>query len=188
MNLTNIFADKLYNKATHHLDLSFNDPWQGQRNIESFGHDIEASWLIDEAVSMIGRHDFKRVWKPYIKALANAVDEGLQSDGSMIYERWTDNGHTDTQQQWRVECEFVVGHINLYRHFHDSDALEKARRCWQNIKDHLLANNGEWYCSVDEEGRPKLIDDRAGFCKCPYHNTRMCLETIAMLSPYKIIK
>lgn len=48
------FTDKLLNKETHHLDLFFDDAWQGKRNIESYGHDIEASWLLHETALVLG--------------------------------------------------------------------------------------------------------------------------------------
>jgi mannobiose 2-epimerase len=56
--------------------------------------------------------------------------------------------------------------------------LERAIRCWEYIKSHLIAPDGEWYWSIDAEGRPNTRDDRAGFWKCPYHNGRMCMEII----------
>lgn len=181
VNLLHIFTNRFLNPQTHHLDLFFDDEWHGRRNIQSFGHDIETSWLMDEAVDVLGDQHLRSQMEPYVKAIAQAADEGLQPDGSMIYERHTDSGATDTQRQWWVECETVVGHVNLYRHFHDREALNVAIRCWDYIRSHLLAPDGEWYWSVDEAGRPNLTGDRAGFWKCPYHNTRMCLETMEML-------
>lgn len=181
VNLLRIFTLKFFNPVTHHLDLFFNDEWQGKRNVQSFGHDIEASWLMDEAVSVLADEELEQEMNPYIQAIAHAADEGLMPDGSMIYERWTDTGKTDTQRQWWVECECVIGHINLYQHFANKDALNAAEHCWQYIKDHLIAPDGEWYWSADAEGRPNLDDDRAGFWKCPYHNSRMVLETLERL-------
>lgn len=181
VNLLHIFITRFLNTRTHHLDLFFNDEWQGRRNIQSFGHDIEASWLMDEAVSVIADKELESEMEPYIKAIALAADEGLMPDGSMVYERWTDTNKTDTQRQWWVECECIVGHINLYQHFGDTEALSIADRCWQYVKKHLIADDGEWYWSVDDGGTPDLDDDRAGFWKCPYHNSRMCLEAIERL-------
>ena len=181
INLLHIFTEKFYNTKTHHLDLFFNDEWQGKRNVQSFGHDIEASWLMDEAVSVLADSDLEREMNPYVKSIAVAADEGLMSDGSMIYERWTDTGKTDTQRQWWVECECVIAHLNLYQHFANKDAFNAAEHCWQYIKDHLIAPDGEWYWSADASGQPNLADDRAGFWKCPYHNTRMVLETLERL-------
>ena len=54
-NLIDIFLTHLLNSETNHLDLFFNDKWQGRRNIQSFGHDIEAVWLLHEAALELGK-------------------------------------------------------------------------------------------------------------------------------------
>lgn len=177
VNLLHIFTDKLLNKQTHHLDLFFNDEWQGKRNIQSFGHDIEASWLLHETALVLGDKDILEWIEPVVKDIAVAADEGLLPDGSMIYERWTDSGNTDRSLQWWVQCENVIGHVNLWQYFGINDDLAIAERCWDYIKTHLVDHkNGEWYWSINEDGSVNHNDDKAGFWKCPYHNTRMCLE------------
>jgi mannobiose 2-epimerase len=40
---------------------------------------------------------------------------------------------------------------------------------------------GEWFFRVNKEGIPYTEEDKAGFWKCPYHNTRACLEVIKRL-------
>lgn len=178
-NLLDIFTGTLLNKNTHHLDLFFDDEWRGRRNIQSFGHDIEASWLLHETALVLGDRAVLAKIEPVIRKIAAAADEGLQPDGSMIYERWLDTGKVDDQRQWWVMCECIIGHINLYQHFGDRDALDVALRCWAFTRDHLVDRaNGEWHWSTDAQGHVNLDDDKAGFWKCPYHNSRMCLELI----------
>lgn len=177
--LLDIFTDKLYNKETHHLDLFFDNAWHGRRNIESYGHDIEATWLLWETALVLGEDDVKAKLGPIVVDLAKAADEGLQPDGSMIYEHWKDTGKTDRQRQWWVLCENVIGHVNLYQYFNDASALKVAKDCWTFIDRHLVDHvNGEWHWAVDDNGKINLDDDKAGFWKCPYHNSRMCLEII----------
>ena len=177
--LLDVFTDKLYNKETHHLDLFFDNEWHGRRNIESYGHDIEATWLLWETALVLGEDDVKTKLEPIVVDLAKAADEGLQPDGSMIYEHWKDTGKTDRQRQWWVLCENVIGHVNLYQYFNDKDALTVAKDCWTYIDKHLVDHvNGEWHWAVDDNGKINLEDDKAGFWKCPYHNSRMCLEII----------
>ncbi len=177
--LLDVFTDKLYNKETHHLDLFFDNEWHGRRNIESYGHDIEATWLLWETALVLGEDDVKAKLGPIVVDLAKAADEGLQPDGSMIYEHWKDTGKTDRQRQWWVLCENVIGHVNLYQYFNDKDALTVAKDCWTFIDKHLVDHvNGEWHWAVDDNGKINLEDDKAGFWKCPYHNSRMCLEII----------
>lgn len=175
--LTNIFFGPLLNTETSHLDLFFNDEWQGKRNIESYGHDIEASWLLHETALVLGDDDTIKLTEPYVKSIARAADEGLTPDGAMIYEHWKDDDSYDRQRQWWVQCENVIGHINLYQHFGDEKALDTAYRCWQFIKDKLIDHeHGEWHWAMLDDGTINTADDKAGFWKCPYHNSRMCLE------------
>ena len=177
--LLDVFTDKLYNKETHHLDLFFDNAWHGRRNIESYGHDIEATWLLWETALVLGEDDVKAKLGPIVVDLAKAADEGLQPDGSMIYEHWKDTGKTDRQRQWWVLCENVIGHVNLYQYFNDASALKVAKDCWTFIDKHLVDHvNGEWHWAVDDNGKINLDDDKAGFWNCPYHNSRMCLEII----------
>jgi mannobiose 2-epimerase len=78
-----------------------------------------------------------------------------------------------------VLCENVIGHVNLYQYFNDASALKVAKDCWTFIDRHLVDHvNGEWHWAVDDNGKINLDDDKAGFWKCPYHNSRMCLEII----------
>lgn len=175
VNLLHIFTDIIINRQTGHLDLFFNDRWEGKRNVESFGHDIEAAWLLHEAALVLGDVDIDDV----VRRVAKAADEGVQPDGSMVYEHWKDTGRTDTQRQWWTLCENVIGHLDLYQYYGDRDALGVALNCWDFIKRRIVDHEqGEWLWSVDAEGHPNRKDDKAGFWKGPYHNSRLCLEVL----------
>lgn len=73
----------------------------------------------------------------------------------------------------------MEGHLNLFQHFADKEALHIALRAWQFIQANLIDRaQGEWHWSVYLDGQVNRRDDKAGFWKCPYHNGRMCLEII----------
>lgn len=176
-NLIELFATKILDTQTYHLNLFFEDDWTNKYHLISYGHDIEASWLIHEAALVLGDETVLKQIEPVIVRIARAADEGLNADGSMTYERFSDKGETDRELHWWVQAENVVGHLNLYQHFGDEEALSTALRCWQFIKDKLIdRENGEWYWSRFADGSINRNDDKAGFWKCPYHNGRMCLE------------
>lgn len=178
-NLLDIFTDKLLNPETHHLDLFFDDKWQGKRNVESYGHDIEASWLLHETALVLDDKAVLQKMEQVIRRIADAADEGLRPDGSMVYEHWKDTDEYDLQRQWWVQCENIIGHIDLYQYFGYEDSLEKAIQCWNFVQKNLIdAKNGEWHWAVLDDGTINRADDKAGFWKCPYHNSRMCLELI----------
>ena len=179
-NIINIFTDKILNPETHHLDLFFEMDWtRGAGHLESYGHDIECSWLMHEAALVLGDLYVLEKVEPIVCEVAKASEKGLRPDGSMIHEANLTTGHVDDDLHWWVQAENVVGWFNLYQHFHDEDALQKALHCWDYIKSQLIDwDHGEWFWSRHPDGSLNLIDDHAGFWKCPYHNSRMCLEII----------
>lgn len=179
-NIIGIFTDKILNPETNHLDLFFENDWtRGAGHLESYGHDIECSWLIHEAALVLGDAEVLHRVEEIVPLVAKASEKGLNPDGSMIHEANLDTGHADRDLHWWVQAETVVGFYNIYQHFGDESALDKAFHCWQYIKDNLIDyENGEWYWSRRPDGTLNLDDDKAGFWKCPYHNGRMCLEII----------
>lgn len=177
-NLIRIFTDRILNPETHHLDLFFEKDWtRGAGHLESYGHDIECSWLMHEAALVLGDQQMLEKVEPIVRMVAKASEKGLRPDGSMIHEANLDTGHRDDDLHWWVQAENVVGWANLYQHFGDEDALQKALNGWNYIKQNLIDYaDGEWYWSRRPDGTLNLDDDHAGFWKCPYHNSRMCLE------------
>lgn len=179
-NLISIFCDKILNPATYHLDLFFENDWtRGAGWLESYGHDIECSWLMHEAALVLGDKEVLAKVEPIVRKVAKASEKGLNPDGSMTHEANLDTGYVDADRHWWVQAETVVGFYNVYQYFHDESALQKALHCWQYIKDNLIDHElGEWYWSRDPQRNINRKDDHAGFWKCPYHNSRMCLELI----------
>ena len=175
-NLIDVFITRILDPQTGHLNLFFEEDWTNKYRIYSYGHDIEASWLIHEAALVLGDETVLKRIEPLIVRIAQAADEGLNPD---IYENFLDKQKIDRELHWWVQAENVVGHINLYQHFGDESALDIAARCWEFIKAKLIDHeHGEWHWSILPDGTVNRKDDKAGFWKCPYHNGRMCMEVI----------
>jgi mannobiose 2-epimerase len=179
-NLIDIFTEHILNPETCHLDLFFEMDWtRGAGRLESYGHDIECSWLLHEAALVLGDQMVLAKVEDVVKKVAKASEKGLRPDGSMIHEANLDTGYVDDDLHWWVQAENVVGWYNLWQHFGDEEAFFKAEKCWKYIKNQLIDwEHGEWYWSRHANGLLNTVDDKAGFWKCPYHNTRMCLEII----------
>ena len=179
-NLIDIFTDKILNPETHHLDLFFEMDWtRGAGHLESYGHDIECSWLMHEAALVLDDKQVLEKVEPIVQMVAKASEKGIRPDGAMIHEANLNTGHADDDLHWWVQAENVVGWLSIYQYFGDEEALQKANTCWEYIKQHLIDyDNGEWFWSRRKDGTLNMDDDHAGFWKCPYHNSRMCLEVI----------
>ncbi len=175
-SLLDTFERHIVDPATGHLRLFFDEQWHPTSRIVSFGHDIEASWLLYEAATTVGDAATVDRFGALARRIAAAAAEGLQSDGSMIYESDAATGHSDTDRHWWVEAECVVGYYNLWQAFGDQEALDRSLAAWSYIKRHLIDDEGgEWWWSIRGDGSINRSDDKAGFWKCPYHNSRMCM-------------
>lgn len=178
-NLILIFTDKIMDRHTGHLNLFFNEDWECRHRIISYGHDIEASWLLHEAAHVLGDKEILCKVEPKIIRIAAAAEEGLLANGALMYEYRPDKHEADTESHWWVQAENVVGHINLYQLLNFEKSLDIAILSWEFIKRYLIDHeHGEWHWSVYLDGTVNRKDDKAGFWKCPYHNGRMCMEII----------
>lgn len=181
-SLLRTFMERIEDPAMRHLGLFFDTEWNRSDATVSFGHDIEASWLLLESAMALGDPGLIEVTREHCEAIAMAALEGLQPDGSMIYERHAD-GSLDTERHWWVQAEMLIGQLYLWKYHGRSDMLGRAMETWKYIDSHIVDHEGgEWFWSCDGvTGAPGRGNDKAGFWKCPYHNTRMCLETLAIV-------
>jgi cellobiose epimerase len=178
-NLVEIFVDKIIDHQSHHLQLFFDEDWNSRSLLISYGHDIEASWLIYEAAKAVDDPVLLERTKSACVDLAMAALEGFQDDGSLIYEKDPEIGHTDMERHWWPQAEAIVGLISLSELTGKRQYLTQAVQCWNYISRNLIdRKKGEWFWSINPDGTPNLKGDKAGFWKCPYHNSRACLEVM----------
>ncbi|ANF98779.1 N-acylglucosamine 2-epimerase [Paenibacillus bovis] len=173
-NLLLILHDRMYDPQLRRLNVFFDNQWNSLLDLTSFGHDIEASWLIDDAMQVIGNTD--PVYQQMVIDMAYRVAEvAIQPDGSLMNEQ--ENDHIDTSRIWWVQAEAVVGFYNAYQRTGDNQFLQLIDKLWAYIKVHIIdpRPGGEWFWSADDQGEPGQREV-AGMWKCPYHNSRFCIE------------
>lgn len=177
-----IHTERLFDPTTGHLHLFLDAAWRPQGRTVSFGHEIEASWLLDESAAELGDSQLAARVASVTQILARSAAEGLLPDGSMAYEYDPLTGHTDADRHWWVQAESAVGFFNMYTRTGEKAFLDRSYGAWLYIREHLLdKQHGEWFWSVRADGTVNRDDDKAGFWKCPYHNGRMCMELIARI-------
>lgn len=178
--LIDIFRTRILDARTAHLHLFFSEDWTVQSSAISYGHDIEASWLLWEAADVLGDSKLREEVAEISLHIAEAAAEGLQTDGSVAYER---DGHgLDRDRHWWVQAEAVVGWAYAYRHTGNTVFLDRATEAWAYIQSRIIDHaNGEWHWSRKTDGSIDKSQDKAGPWKCPYHNGRLCLEMMAIL-------
>ena len=171
---------KVYNPAHNRLEVFFDGDMNSLLDMQSFGHDIEASWLIDLAAQAVYTGaDLARVQK-LTQELALGVLDRAYRDGFLMNEQV--EGQVDDRRIWWVQAESMVGFCNLSQKVNTDEPLLAVETIWRSIQEHLVdkRSGSEWFESVDSSGVPSdkpIVDP----WKCPYHNGRMCMELIARL-------
>ena len=152
-NMVNLFLDHIIDKKTSHLVNFMDRNWKRTSMVDSYGHDIESSWLLYEAASLLGDRDLiARVKEVSIK-IADAASEGLQPDGSLVYEKDLATGHVNTDRSWWPQSEAIVGYLNAFELTDNEKYLDRSVNCWNYTKEHLIDNkNGGWFSDVSESG------------------------------------
>ena len=164
-----------------HLQLYFRRDWSVLPGGVSYGHDIETSWLALECAFALRDADVVTRVRPWALRMGEAGNQGLLPDGSLRYEQLTD-GSFDDSRQWWVQAETVVGTLWLWKYHADAAGLERALGAWTYIREHLVDPvAGEWWWAVLPDGSLDKSQPKAGFWKCPYHNTRMCLQVLELI-------
>jgi len=182
-HLLRIFLDKILDEETGHLILFFDKDWTVRSETDSYGHDIEATWLMHEAAEVLGDKEIiEEVEKIAIKMSDVAITEGLAPNGGMFYEKA--DGHLHEQFDWWPQAEAVVGFFNTWQITNDEKYLEYSQKSWKFIQDYIVdKKNGEWFWGVDSNLKP-LKTDKVSPWKAPYHNGRMCMEMVRRIEKY----
>jgi mannobiose 2-epimerase len=166
------------NAETGHLKLFFNEEWIEKPDVISYGHDIEAAWLLLQCAEISEDENLIANYKKYAVQMAEVTLEGLDTDGGLWYELDPENNELIAEKHWWVQAEALIGFYNAYQLTGDERFLDIVLRNWNFTKQYILdKENGEWFWGVYSDY--SLIEkDKAGFWKCPYHNSRACLELI----------
>ena len=181
-NLIDIFLNKIINSKTYHLDLFFDENWNCKSTLFSYGHDIEAAWLLEEAAVVLGNVEVLKKVRDVALKVADAAAEGVQPNGSIVNEKNSATGHVDTNCDWWPQAEAMVGFFSAYELSKDEAYAMKTLAAWEFIKANIIdTEEGEWHWSVSSTGKVDNNNDKAGFWKCPYHNGRMCLELMTRI-------
>lgn len=178
LDLIAIFQNRIIDAETGHFNLFFDLDWTVQSTMISYGHDIEGAWLLHEAALETGnRAVIDSVRQSALRLVGITLREGLAPDGTLCYER--EASHLDANRHWWPQAEAMVGLMDAWEITPDDHYLRALQTIWSFIKTKLVdRENGEWFWSVDPNGIPNRTDDKAGFWKCPYHNSRALIEII----------
>lgn len=177
--LVQLFEQRILDPRSQHLHHFFDEQWNVRSQTYTFGHDIEASWLLCEAAGVLeDPARLKRIEKLSLKMAETVLREALDADGGLCYEG-TAGQVIDRRKECWPQAEAVVGFLNAFELCADERYLAAALRVWEYIEAHLVDwRNGEWFWRINLDGRPDPGLPKVSEWKGPYHGSRACLEVL----------
>ncbi|MCQ2250672.1 MAG: AGE family epimerase/isomerase [Bacteroidales bacterium] len=177
-NLIEVTIYKIINIEKGYFDLFFGADWSHHSLNNSYGHDIEGSWLLWEAAEVLGDDEIKELCRPIcIKMAEQSLRDGVDADGGIMSEG-TNGVVEDSDKHWWPQAEAIVGFMNAYQLTGNEKFLDASVNSWEFVKKYIIDHdNGEWYWRVTKDDhKVYTIEQKTGPWKCPYHNSRCCME------------
>lgn len=182
-NILNTVIVNLFNPEKERLEVLFDNEYNSLIDLHSYGHDIEASWLMDRAVQVLGDTPHKEKIAYISNVLAKKIYDRAFDGHSVLNE--CENGVDNLHRIWWIQAESVVGFLNAYQKDKTKEHYLKASEdIWEFIKNNVVDKRpgSEWFWEVDGNGVPYTEHAMVEPWKCPYHNGRMCIEVIRRLT------
>jgi mannobiose 2-epimerase len=181
--LIQVFLERILDARTNHLHHFFDGEWRVRSDTYTFGHDIEASWLLCEAAEVLDDPTLRQRVRKVAGLMAETVlNEGLLADGGLAYEGKA-GILVDAGRECWPQAEALVGFINAFQLSGDTKYLVAAERVWDYADRNLVDRvHGEWFWRINEDGRRDAKLPKISEWKGPYHVSRACLETIRRLN------
>ena len=176
-----VIALYFINKYTWHLKLFFDENWKEKEDVISYGHDIEAAWLLQWCAETIEDVDLVRSYQKYAVEFAKSTKEGIDSDGGLWYEYEPKEQKLIAEKHWWPQAELWIGMINAWQLTQNEEFLEITEKNFEFVEKYIIDHkNGEWIWGINQDYTP-ILKDKVGLWKCPYHNSRACIELIKRL-------
>ena len=175
-NLVTLFLERFVAPGGETLVQYYSRDWRLIEAARSYGHDIEASWLLWEAACLLGDKAIKHSVRGRSIALAEGVlEHGTDNLGGVVHEGMPGRV-LDPARVWWVQAEALVGFFNAWQMTGRPEFLQASGASRDFIADYQRDSaNGEWYWySILDPGAGTRY--KAGFWKAPYHNGRAMME------------
>lgn len=184
-HVLDVFEQQIINLENGHLRLFFDLDWRDQSATYSFGHDIEASWLVWEAVEFLNDEALSKKWQPIVVNMAQVcLNEAIGEQGQVCEDFDKATAHKACESYWWVQAEALVGFLNAYHLSGEQGLRDVCDGIWEFIQAyHLDTDKGEWHwLSSNDELEKQKLEYKAGFWKAPYHNGRAMMEVIKLFN------
>lgn len=179
-----LFDKYMIDKETHHLRMFMDLEWKDFSPGFTYGHDIEAAWLIARALESLDDRDYTAALTPSLLAIAEVtLQEAIGAQGQVMDSYDFTSRTINTDAVWWVQAEALVGFLYAYEISGQKKFFSAAENVWQFTKTYQIDHHhGEWLWLSTLDKSDGAQHYKAGFWKCPYHNGRAMIEASRYMS------
>jgi mannobiose 2-epimerase len=182
-NIIRIFYDHIYKKESNDLKVFFDRSWNEKLDLQSYGHDIEASWLLYDG--LLALNENKTEYIEMVKDIGAHIFQVAIIDAGVVIPE-CEAGKCVDKCVWWVQSEAMVGFMNMYQLTENKKYYDVVNRIWLYTKTNIIdrRDGGEWFQETSIKGKP--LDEKAMVepWKTPYHNIRFCIEMLERIKKY----
>jgi mannobiose 2-epimerase len=162
------------------LNQFFTPDWRVVPDHDSFGHDIETTYLLMEASEVLGRDDEAKTMIIARRLLDHALDWGFDQRNGGFYDKGSafEKAHA-TEKVWWTQAEGLNALLLMHeRYGKETDRYWKAwDLTWRFVNEHVADKEfGGWYAITDEEGKKLISASKASDWKAGYHDGRALMN------------
>lgn len=156
----------------------------------SYGHDIETSWLLMDALRALKEGGATlselegTVQRASVKMARTALELGWDPAGGLFDSGVPPHGSAPASVQnrdkvWWAQAEALPGLYELFRNEPSSELIDKMEATFEFLSKRSWDSEGrEFFWGVDSDGNVARRGDHKGeMWKTPYHSLRACLYT-----------
>ncbi|MFL6335382.1 MAG: AGE family epimerase/isomerase [Pyrinomonadaceae bacterium] len=166
------------------MNLYFTNDWRALPGHDSYGHDVEAAYLMLEASEALGRKDDPATARMAKMLVDHALAYGWDETYGGFYREGTAAGEPeDTKKEWWAQAEGLNTLLLMHeRYGRETDAYFKAfRRQWEFLRDRQVDKEFRGlYDTVGRDGTP-TDTPKARIWKAAYHDGRALLNVTERL-------
>lgn len=165
----------VYNPEKRRMEVFFDNDFRSILDMQSYGHDIEGSWLLYDAAETFMDGDELEPYRRMCLDLLESSTERAFTDHGLNYEIVA--GKVNTIRAWWPQAETMLGFEFGWRMTGDRSWTDRMRVQWDYIRRVTVdpREGSEWFNELREDGT-SLGKPMVEEWKCPYHNGRMCLR------------
>ena len=168
------------------LNLFFTPDWRAIPDHDSFGHDVETAFLLEEAAIALGKPHEVRTEKVSRSLVDHALAYGWDEVNGGFYDAGTAFGKpVDTAKVWWTQAEGLNALLQMHLRYKNQTQVYGTAfvRQWAFIRDKQTdAVNRGWITRLTATGEPDGANqNKSDAWKEPYHQGRAALHVLENL-------